>query len=64
MKERQSVDQCSIFPQIAKTFFGRSIIKQLLPLCEGNMAICSPEARNTAQGRNKNIMILHRMICV
>ena len=27
-------------------------IIQLLPLCEGNMTICSPEAGNIAQGRS------------
>ena len=31
---------------------------QLLPLCEGNMTICSPEAGNIARGRSPRATLL------
>ena len=30
---------------------------QLLPLCEGDMTICSPEAGNIARGRSKSMHV-------
>ena len=34
----------------------RNII-QLLPLCEGNMTVCSPEAGNIARGRSPRAIL-------
>ena len=45
-----SIDQCSIFLEIAKAIFFICVIKQLLPLCEGNMTILSLSTRNIVLG--------------
>ena len=48
MKRRHSVDQCSGCLQITKKI---DIIKQMLPMCEGNMGICSPSTGSIALGQ-------------